>query len=279
MRIPSKYLIRETNPKVKQVCKHYGFEKTQNGSILCRLVFMSLEMKNKHSMWREYFSSLPKNFDFLFVNYPKEDLVLVKHTVLERFISHTKAKKDMLFKILTQDKQYDISKEEFDQLYFAIKTRTFTPFTLCPYGDMLNTGPTESINAQWDFDKLNGDFYIYAIKNIKKDEEIFLYYSEAWNNFQFLNSYGFTVPRLSQEDYTLDSSFNIYNRKSHCTSLKFSFVPRLKNYKLEEFDKCIRASEIPEGSSFQSFSLMLIRRELSDKNKAYLTTLEVIIHL
>jgi hypothetical protein len=279
MRIPAKYIIRKQNPIVKEVCDQYNFNNDVNGEILCLLVFLSSEKKKSNSPFKEYFSALPKNYNSLPFYYSEKDLELAKNTLFIDIIGSRTKKRNKVFYYLTREKNFNISKAEFEYLYYTITTRSYSPKAVAPYGDMFNTGPQEILNAKWEYDNSNGDIIIRSKKDIKKDEEVLILYMYKWNNFDFLESYGFTLPILSNEEYKIGAKFNIKNRGVFCTPLYFWSKPKLNNYQLEEFDKCAQASEITEKNTFKKIVLKLIKNALEEKNKSYLTKLEVRLFL
>ncbi len=90
--------------------------------------------------------------------------------------------------------------------YFGIHSYDPNRAFMVPYADLANTGTLAQRNASWDYDCVRRQFRFFALKPIKADETIWLYYGHG-SNFVYMLYYGITLDDSEHDAVTFILDF------------------------------------------------------------------------
>jgi hypothetical protein len=166
----------------------------------CLVYFLTIDIDNKNSFFKNFYNYLPqisKN-DFP-LYFPEEKINLLNQIELDveiRRQSHFFNKS--LIPVKNKILKIENGLEKFKKNFILVSTRNLerrSSFfeevnTLVPYLDLLNHD--NNFNTWFIYDEKREGFSLYAIKDIKKNEEITISYGKL-NNLYLYSIYGFTI--------------------------------------------------------------------------------------
>ena len=206
-------MISKYHILVNRICKEaYGFEEEYDYD--CIVYFMTIDKYNSSSVFKPYYNYLPKlnKSEFVF-SFTENEIEMFKETGITEGISTYQyfLKKsldpveDKLKKYSEKYKiQYEQIVEEFKDNFILVGTRNFGRpgsiydiSTMVPFLDLLNH--SDKNNTHWFYDEIKGGYYLIAIRDIEKNEEITDSYGKYYNSFLY-KTYGFVIPDNSYHD-------------------------------------------------------------------------------
>ena len=265
--IPNELTLSTLNNKVSEKCKT-GFkefissaskEEKYSYDFDCLVYFLTIDMDNKNSFFKYYYSYFPSISENDFALYfPEDKINILKKIELDAEISRQKyfynkslnAIKDEIIKIN--------GIEKYKKNFIYVSTRNFgrrgsffeNVNTLVPFLDLLNHN--NNYNTWFIYDEKREGFSLYAIKDIEKEEEITTSYGKL-NNIYLYFMYGFTIqdniyhcninieldgkkitlfPEVKEEQIIkIMNRFKNYDRKELIIKIKESLIKRLNEYK------------------------------------------------
>ena len=213
--IPEKILISKLHVNVNRKCvEAYGFEQEDDHDYECLVYFMTLDKYNSSSMFKPYYDFLPKidKNDFI-ISLTKEEIEQYKETGIPEGINsfnHFFHKaldpvKERLKHFAEKNKiKYEQILEDFLNNFILVGTRNFgrpgffADFsTMVPYLDLINH--SDKNNTHWFYDEHKEGYYLIAVRDIKKNEELTDSYGKYFNSYLF-KTYGFVIPGNSIND-------------------------------------------------------------------------------
>jgi hypothetical protein len=245
------------NPYTREV--NHIFEKLDgvtDRDNICIVVYICLETKNPLTYFTQFFNFLPKDFS-CFPLFYKEDLKNMLHnSMVDKWVKlwedqlQSEYNQIIVFLLFNKERKLfkSVSLEEYSKYRHLVWSRNFgcifreeQPFvysTVVPICDLYNFHP-EKVNIKWYYNRDVNRFVIEAIKDISKDEEIYLNYGDKSND-DLLFYYGFTIennPNFIQyrfdfegETVTLENPIELHNP---IIFFRKSKIPHIKNIKHE----------------------------------------------
>jgi hypothetical protein len=270
LQVPYKYLVSETQEYVKNICKKYHITDKYHSSYLCPVAFLLYEKRERNSVFKNWLSLIPSNFDEHPLMLKESDLLLLNNTFSLERIREGKAYMDKIVSYLIQRLDFIKIEEEIKIAFLNVLTRTFscgkndTP-TMSPFSDLFNSNTNENINMIWDFDSKSGDQIIHAARDVKKGEELFDSYLSEWSNTNFFENWGMTLNQSSKK-FLGDCAFTFNGRKC---SIKLVFPANMEITEKENFNQCI--NNINEKTELLKF----IKDDLQKRYNSFKSTVEV----
>ena len=213
--IPEKILISKLHVNVNRKCvEAYGFEQEDDHDYECLVYFMTLDKYNSSSMFKPYYDFLPKiDKNEFIISLTKEEIEQYKETGIPEGINsfnHFFHKaldpvKERLKHFAEKNKiKYEQILEDFLNIFILVGTRNFgrpgffADFsTMVPYLDLINH--SDKNNTHWFYDEYKEGYYLIAVRDIKKNEELTDSYGKYFNSYLF-KTYGFVIPGNSIND-------------------------------------------------------------------------------
>ena len=205
--IPEKILISKLHVNVNRKCNEaYGFQEDHDYD--CLVYFLTIDKYNSSSMFKPYYDYLPKiNKNDFIISLTKEEIKKYSETGIIDGLQHfyhfynlsIEPVKEKLKTFAKKNKiKYEQILEEFFINFILVGTRNFgrpdyfADFsTLVPYLDLLNH--SDKNNTHWYYDEKKSGYYLIAIRDIKKNEEVTDSYGKYYNSYLF-QTYGFVIP-------------------------------------------------------------------------------------
>ena len=166
----------------------------------CLVYFLTIDIDNENSFFKNYYDYLPqiltKDFPIYFSS---EKINLLNKIELDVEIGRqTHFFNKSLTPVKNEILKIKNGLEKFKKNFILVSTRNLerrSSFfeevnTLVPYLDLLNHD--NNFNTWFIYDENREGFSLYAIKNIKKNEEITISYGKL-NNLYLYSIYGFTI--------------------------------------------------------------------------------------
>ena len=211
--IPEKILISKLHVNVNRKCvEAYGWHEDHDYD--CLVYFMTLDKYNSSSMFKPYYDYLPKidKNDFI-ISLTKEEIEKYNETGIPEgiksfnhfFQMSLEPVKERLKHFAEKNKiKYEQILEDFLNNFILVGTRNFgrpeffADFsTMVPYLDLLNH--SDKNNTHWYYDEIKEGYFLIAVRDIKKNEEITDSYGKYYNSYLF-KTYGFVIPGNSVHD-------------------------------------------------------------------------------
>jgi hypothetical protein len=241
------------------------------------MIFILNEKRNKDSVFKNWLNIIPKTFDehpFLF---KEEDLQILNNTIALDQIRWNNIQMLKWIRYLKKRLDFEVIDSELMVLVLDVSTRIFAEgknntFTMSPYADLFNTHKNDKINIDWVFDK-SGDQKITANRDIKNGEEFFDSYDPLWSNTGFLLNWGMTLDEQSTK-FESWPKLNIMFHKIKCY-ITLSFPANMTITERDEFNHCLKTQKKKERITL----LKLIYDELVRRDKAFITTINVLINI
>ena len=201
--IPEKIVLSSIHPLLNSIC-HRAYGLYHSSDLECITLFISFDKYNKTSFFKPYYDYLPKiDIKMLPSEYEDEKLKLFEELEFGLYVgmNNNKLKKgfnEEVEKIL-KEKGVKNPFEEFKYNYYLVKSRNFArpesefffDLNSCvPFIELFNH--ENDFNTDWAFDPYKKGFYLKAVKDIKKGEELTTTYGNETNINLFLD-YGFTL--------------------------------------------------------------------------------------
>ena len=211
--IPEKVLISKLHVNVNRKCNEaYGFQEDHDYD--CLVYFLTIDKYNSSSMFKPYYDYLPKidKNDFIISltkeeikKYDKTGIIDGLHQFYHFFnLSLEPVEEKLKIFAKKQKIKYEQILEEFLINFILVGTRNFgrpdyfADFsTLVPYLDLLNH--SDKNNTHWYYDEIKSGYFLIAVKDIKKNEEVTDSYGKYFNSYLF-QTYGFVIPGNSVHD-------------------------------------------------------------------------------
>lgn len=228
----------------------------------CLVYFLTIDIENKNSIFRDYYNYLPEisklDFPIYFTEDEKRDFnkIELETQIRRQDLFFNKSLKPIKNKIL----KIPNGLEKFKKSFIYVSTRNFgrresfydDVNTLVPFLDLLNH--SNNFNTYFYFNEKRNGFVLYSTKDIEPNEEITSSYGK-FNNIYLYSMYGFTMKN------------NIYSSSIHIKIEKESFTL---------FEK-IRESEIikivkhfnPKKEEERNEIILKIKNALEDKLSDY----------
>ena len=205
--IPEKILISKLHINVNRKCNEaYGFQEDHDYD--CLVYFLTIDKYNSSSMFKPYYDYLPKiNKNDFIISLTEEEIKKYSETGIIDGLRHfyhfynlsIEPVKEKLKTFAEKNKiKYEKILEEFFINFILVGTRNFgrpdyfADFsTLVPYLDLLNH--SDKNNTHWYYDEKKSGYYLIAIRDIKKNEEVTDSYGKYYNSYLF-QTYGFVIP-------------------------------------------------------------------------------------
>ena len=211
--IPEKILISKLHVNVNRKCNEaYGFQEDHDYD--CLVYFMTIDKYNSSSMFKPYYDYLPKidKNDFI-IGLTKEEINKYNKTGITDglhqfyyFFNLSLEPVEEKLKIFAKKHKikYEQILEEFLINFILVGTRNFGRpdyfadySTLVPYLDLLNH--SDKNNTHWYYDEIKSGYFLIAVRDIKKNEEVTDSYGKYFNSYLF-QTYGFVIPGNSVHD-------------------------------------------------------------------------------
>ena len=298
--IPEKILISKLHVNVNRKCvEAYGFEQEDDHDYECLVYFMTLDKYNSSSMFKPYYDFLPKidKNDFI-ISLTKEEIEQYKETGIPEGINsfnHFFHKaldpvKERLKHFAEKNKiKYEQILEDFLNNFILVGTRNFgrpgffADFsTMVPYLDLINH--SDKNNTHWFYDEHKEGYYLIAVRDIKKNEELTDSYGKYFNSYLF-KTYGFVIPgnsindrlyvRINDEltrldlDHPDDTVFHIFDKINYD---KIEFEEARKNVLNILFEK----KKYLENLKPERFALKVIFKEYLEILSVYIDKIKLI---
>ena len=298
--IPEKILISKLHVNVNRKCvEAYGFEQEDDHDYECLVYFMTLDKYNSSSMFKPYYDFLPKidKNDFI-ISLTKEEIEQYKETGIPEGINsfnHFFHKaldpvKERLKHFAEKNKiKYEQILEDFLNNFILVGTRNFgrpgffADFsTMVPYLDLINH--SDKNNTHWFYDEHKEGYYLIAVRDIKKNEELTDSYGKYFNSYLF-KTYGFVIPgnsindrlyvRINDEitrldlDHPDDTVFHIFDKINYD---KIEFEEARKNVLNVLYEK----KKYLENLKPERFALKVIFKEYLEILSVYIDKIKLI---
>ena len=296
--IPEKILISKLHVNVNRKCNEaYGFQEDHDYD--CLVYFLTIDKYNSSSMFKPYYDYLPKiNKNDFIISLTKEEIKKYSETGIIDGLQHfyhfynlsIEPVKEKLKTFAEKNKiKYEKILEEFFINFILVGTRNFgrpdyfADFsTLVPYLDLLNH--SDKNNTHWYYDEKKSGYYLIAIRDIKKNEEVTDSYGKYYNSYLF-QTYGFVIPGnvihdrlyvyinknrvrldLDSIDDTIYHIFDNYNYN------KINFDEAKK----EALNALFERKEYFENLKTERFALKVIFREYIEILNVYINKIKLI---
>jgi hypothetical protein len=269
--IPEKILISKLHVNVNRKCvEAYGFEQEDDHDYECLVYFMTLDKYNSSSMFKPYYDFLPKidKNDFI-ISLTKEEIEQYKETGIPEGINsfnHFFHKaldpvKERLKHFAEKNKiKYEQILEDFLNNFILVGTRNFgrpgffADFsTMVPYLDLINH--SDKNNTHWFYDEHKEGYYLIAVRDIKKNEELTDSYGKYFNSYLF-KTYGFVIPGNIYPDNVPTK----VNGESYTLTIEF-----LKDHVERMYEKLLKSKNVDFNEAKN-----IILKDLNDKKNYYL---------
>ena len=211
--IPEKILISKLHINVNKICNEaYGYQEDHDYD--CLVYYITIDKYNKSSLFKPYYDFLPKiDYKDFIISLTDEELNLLNETDLSEGISTF----NHFYKIAldpVKEKLQNFAKknhinfskilEDFKQNFLLVGTRnfgrpdSFADFsTMVPFLDLLNH--SDKNNTYWFYDEIKNGYFLIAMKDIEKNEEVTDSYGRYCNSALY-KTYGFVIPGNSVND-------------------------------------------------------------------------------
>ena len=166
----------------------------------CLVYFLTIDIDNENSFFKNYYDYLPRILTKDFpIYFSSEKINLLNKIELDVEIGRqTHFFNKSLTPVKNEILKIKNGLEKFKKNFILVSTRNLerrSSFfeevnTLVPYLDLLNHD--NNFNTWFIYDEKREGFSLYAIKNIKKNEEITISYGKL-NNLYLYSIYGFTI--------------------------------------------------------------------------------------
>ena len=250
---PDSILISKYHKLTNKICREaYGLSEEEY-DYDCIVYFMTIDKYNSSSFFKPYYDYLPKlnKSDFVF-SFNEKEIEMFKGTGVTEGIDtyHYFLKKSLepveekLKKFSEKNNiKYETILEEFKDNFILVGTRNFgrpdTIYdisTMVPFLDLLNH--SDKNNTHWFYDEIKGGYYLIAIRDIDKNEEITDSYGKYYNSLLY-RTYGFVIPGNSYPDnvYVKVEGDN-YNLNINALNDNINhMLEKLVKYKKYDFEK------------------------------------------
>ena len=258
---PDSILISKYHKLTNKICREaYGLSEEEY-DYDCIVYFMTIDKYNSSSFFKPYYDYLPKlnKTDFVF-SFNEKEIEMFKDTGITEGI-HTyqyflkkslEPVEEKLKKFSKKNKiKYETIIEEFKDNFILVGTRNFGRpdsiydiSTMVPFLDLLNH--SDKNNTHWFYDEIKGGYYLIAIRDIDKNEEITDSYGKYYNSLLY-RTYGFVIPGNSYPDNVYvkvdGDGYNLsINLLTDKINYMFEKLVNIKNYDSEKAKKCILES-------------------------------------
>jgi hypothetical protein len=153
-------------------------EITDRSQVILTLFLYLERMNTENSSWKYFLESLPQGFDTYPFFYSEKHKEMTKYSLIEYKVKRWKEQLEDEFKLLKITFPFLDNFEEFSKCAHLVWSRNFRidgHNLMVPVCDMFNNDP-DYINVNYEFLKEENIFKIYADKDIKKGEEVFIFY-------------------------------------------------------------------------------------------------------
>ena len=268
--IPDHLTISTLNSLVYNICT-YDFreflsyaEKEEKNSFDydCLVYFLTIDIENKSSIFRDYYNYLPEisklDFPIYFTEDEKKDLdkIELEIQIRRQDLFFNKSLKPIKNKIL----KIPNGLEKFKRSFIYVSTRNFgrresfydDVNTLVPFLDLLNH--SNDFNTYFYFNEKRNGFVLYSTKDIEPNEEITSSYGK-FNNIYLYSMYGFTMKN------------NIYSSSIHIKveNVSFALFEKIRESQIMKIVKYFN----PEKEEERNDIILKIKNALEDKLSDY----------
>ena len=228
----------------------------------CLVYFLTTDIDNKQSFYKDYYNYLPKISKLDFILYFNEeeinDLNKIELDIQIRRQNFFLNKALKPVKKIIDNMENGLDK--FKNNFIYVSTRNFgrrgsffeDVNTLVPYLDLLNHD--NNYNSWFYYDEKRDGFILFAIKDIEKNEEITVSYGRL-NNIYLYTMYGFTI-----KDNIYKPSILLEVEKE-----KFTLFERVKEEEIIKVVKYFTSRNIMEKTD----AINIIRNSLENKLNEY----------
>ena len=296
--IPEKVLISKLHVNVNRKCNEaYGFQEDHDYD--CLVYFLTIDKYNSSSMFKPYYDYLPKidKNDFIISltkeeikKYDKTGIIDGLHQFYHFFnLSLEPVEEKLKIFAKKQKIKYEQILEEFLINFILVGTRNFgrpdyfADFsTLVPYLDLLNH--SDKNNTHWYYDEIKSGYFLIAVKDIKKNEEVTDSYGKYFNSYLF-QTYGFVIPGNSVHDrlYTRinknlvrldldfidDTIYHIFDKYNY-ENINFDVA------KKEVINSLFERKKYFENMKTEKFALKVIFKEYIEILDVYINKIQLI---
>ena len=235
--------MSKIHPKLNKKCiEAYGLQEDYDYE--CLVYFMTIDRYNKSSIFKPYYDYLPKiDYKDFIISLSKEEIDELNQTdLIEGISSFNRFYKLALDPVKERLKNFAIKNnikfsqilDDFKKNFILVGTRNFgrpeciTDFsTMVPFLDLLNH--SDKNNTYWFYDEVKNGYYLIAMKDIEKNEEVTDSYGRYSNSYLY-KTYGFVIPDNSVHD-------RLYVKiKGHTVRLDFDFIKDNIYHIFDKFD-------------------------------------------
>jgi hypothetical protein len=296
--IPEKILISKLHINVNRKCNEaYGFQEDHDYD--CLVYFMTIDKYNSSSMFKPYYDYLPKidKNDFI-IGLTKEEINKYNKTGITDglhqfyyFFNLSLEPVEEKLKIFAKKHKikYEQILEEFLINFILVGTRNFGRpdyfayySTLVPYLDLLNH--SDKNNTHWYYDEIKSGYFLIAVRDIKKNEEVTDSYGKYFNSYLF-QTYGFVIPgnsvhdrlytRINKDlvrldlDYIENTIYHIFDKYNY-NNINFDIA------KKEVLNALFERKKYFEHSKTEKFALKVIFKEYIEIIDVYINKIKSI---
>ena len=296
--IPEKVLISKLHVNVNRKCNEaYGFQEDHDYD--CLVYFLTIDKYNSSSMFKPYYDYLPKidKNDFIISltkeeikKYDKTGIIDGLHQFYHFFnLSLEPVEEKLKIFAKKQKIKYEQILEEFFINFILVGTRNFgrpdyfADFsTLVPYLDLLNH--SDKNNTHWYYDEIKSGYFLIAVKDIKKNEEVTDSYGKYFNSYLF-QTYGFVIPgnsvhdrlytRINKNlvrldlDFINDTIYHIFDKYNY-ENINFGVA------KKEVINSLFERKKYFENLKTEKFALKVIFKEYIEILDVYINKIQLI---
>jgi hypothetical protein len=233
------------------------------------------EKKKRNSIYKNYINLLPTEFNDSPHFFKEEDMEILNHTLAYDQIKADSLENRENINYLKEKVDFEINEEELKILIFVILARIFVEgvnktYTLSPLADLQNSQSAEKYNIDRYFSQETGDHIMFAHKDIKKGEEIYLSYANPWSNADYLVTWGMTLDDESQ-NYIAFPELKINFNNVQC-SIILNFPANISITERNLFNSCLNKND---SKNTKRELLETIKEELEKRYQSFPTSIEV----
>lgn len=230
----------------------------------CLVYFLTIDMENKNSFFRDYYEYLPEISKLETPLYfSEEEKISFNKIELETHIRRQEFFFNQSLRIV-KNKILKIENgiEKFKKNFIYVSTRNFGRRgsffqhvnTLVPFLDLLNHN--NNYNTWFYYDEKRDGFALYATRDIQKNEELTLSYGK-FNNVYLYSLYGFTIKN------------NVFHSSIHLKIKNeiFTLFETIKENEILKIVKYFKPKTVVEGNNI----ILQIKYELENKLYDYQT--------
>jgi len=197
----------------------FSEENIYDNQLECLTLFNFDQLSNPHPNFKHYFEDNQINFQKFFLFWNKEDLELIKNSLLENTLIDMKETINDYSALLQQSsykKSFNYEKLKKAFIYmnsqnFKINIQHRTYHAMLPFLDIYEIYPETNVDWSSDLMNFNDTMKLYALNDIKKGDALITNYGEM-DNGNLLINFGFTI---ENNQFPIDSEFFIFKYEGH----------------------------------------------------------------